>query len=97
MDFAPTAKSIIEQVGGEPNIVSVTHCMTRIRFVLKDESIVNDAAVKAIDGVVGVMRKDGQYQIIIGNEVSTCYREIQKLGNFGGGSVKSAPKRKSIP
>ena len=97
MDFAPTAKSIIEQVGGAPNIVSVTHCMTRLRFVLKDESIVNDAAVKAIDGVVGVMRKGGQYQIIIGNEVSTCYREIQKLGNFGDGSVKSAPKKKVNP
>ena len=82
MDYAVTAKRILECLGGEGNIFSATHCMTRLRIVLKDESIVNDDDVKAIPGVVGVMRKSGQYQIIIGNNVAKCYREFAKLGSF---------------
>lgn len=79
MDYAATAKEILARVGGESNIVSVNHCMTRLRLTLKDESLVNDDQVKAIKGVVGVMKKAGQYQIIIGNEVAKCYKEILKL------------------
>lgn len=82
MEYAATAKQILAQIGGKENVVSVTHCMTRLRFVLKDESQIQDDAVKSINGVVGVMRKGGQYQIIIGNEVSKCYGEIMKLGKF---------------
>lgn len=92
MNYATTAKEILSKVGGEANIVSVNHCMTRLRLTLKDESIVNDDQVKAINGVVGVMKKAGQYQIIIGNEVAKCYKELCKLGNFGeksGGATAS--------
>lgn len=92
MDYAPTAKEILAKVGGEANVVSVTHCMTRLRLTLEDESIVNDDEIKAIKGVVGLMKKGGQYQIVIGNEVSKCYKELLKLGSFdeeGGG--KAAP------
>lgn len=64
--------------------------MTRLRFVLKDEEGIQDEQVKAISGVVGVMRKGGQYQVIIGNEVSKCYSEILKLGNFSEQDGKSA-------
>ncbi len=83
MDYSVVAKSILEKVGGENNVFSVTHCMTRLRFILRDESIVSDDEVKGIDGVAGVMKKAGQYQIIIGNDVAKCYKELQKLGNFG--------------
>lgn len=83
MDYSATAKSILREVGGEANIVNVSHCMTRLRLTLKDESIVKDERIKAVKGVVGVMKKAGQYQIIIGNEVSKCYGEFIKLGNFG--------------
>lgn len=83
MDYSVTAKKILDKVGGEKNIVSVTHCMTRLRFILKDESMVNDDQVKAIKGVAGVMKKAGQYQIIIGNDVAKCYQELLKLGKFG--------------
>ncbi|MBE6090544.1 MAG: PTS beta-glucoside transporter subunit EIIBCA [Clostridium beijerinckii] len=82
MDYSIVAKEIIEKIGGVNNVSSVIHCMTRLRFTLKDESIVNDEQVKKIKGVMGVMKKGGQYQIIIGNEVSKCYKEVLKLGNF---------------
>lgn len=74
MDYSVVAKNILEKVGGEQNVVSVTHCMTRLRFVLKDESIVNDNEVKALNGVAGVMKKAGQYMVIIGNDVGKCYK-----------------------
>lgn len=82
MNYATTAKEILAKVGGEANIVSVNHCMTRLRLTLKDESIVNDDEIKAIKGVVGLMKKAGQYQIVIGNEVAKCYKEFCKLGSF---------------
>lgn len=83
MDYSATAKDILKEVGGEANIVNVSYCMTRLRLTLKDESMVNDENIKAIKGVVGVMKKAGQYQIVIGSEVSKCYNEFLKLGNFG--------------
>lgn len=83
MDYSTTAKQLLGKLGGEKNIISVTHCMTRLRFVLKDETGIQDEQIKMISGVVGVMRKGGQYQVIIGNEVSKCYNEVLKLGNFG--------------
>lgn len=94
MNYAPTAKEILDKVGGEANIVNVSHCMTRLRLVLKDDSIVNDEEMKAIKGVMGVMKKAGQYQIIIGNEVSKCYKEFTALGNFGDEKGSSAPAEK---
>ena len=94
MDYSATAKKILDEVGGEANIVNVSHCMTRLRLTLKDESIVKDEDIKAIKGVVGVMKKAGQYQIIIGNEVAKCYNEFLKLGKFADqpGSGPAAKK-----
>lgn len=82
-DYAVVSQKIVEKIGGVENIVSVTHCMTRLRFVLRDDSKVDDAAVKAIDGVMGVVNQGGQYQIIIGNHVAEAYQEVLKLGDFG--------------
>ena len=97
MDYSTTAKQLLEKLGGEKNIVSVTHCMTRLRFVLRDESGINDGQVKAISGVVGTMRKGGQYQVIIGNEVAKCYNEFLKLGKFGEQGGASAPAKRGNP
>ena len=94
MDYGIVAKRIIEELGGEKNIKSVMHCMTRLRFVLKDESTVNDEKVKKIKGVMGVMKKGGQYQIIIGNNVSNCYKEVLKLGNFSDSISSEEPTEK---
>ncbi|MCB2339620.1 beta-glucoside-specific PTS transporter subunit IIABC [Clostridium estertheticum] len=82
MDYLVLAKKILEKVGGEGNVTSVMHCMTRLRFKLKDESLVNDEQVKKIKGVMGIMKKGGQYQIIIGNDVDKCYKELLTLGKF---------------
>ena len=95
MDYKMTAKKIIEQLGGAKNIVSVIHCMTRLRFNLEDESIVDDEKVKKIKGVMGVMKKGGQYQIIIGNDVADCYKELLKLGNLNGASQNPGKKSKA--
>ena len=98
MDYAVVAKKILEKVGGAANIVSVNHCMTRLRLTVKDESLIQDEQVKAIPGVTGAMKKAGQYQIIIGNEVGKCYKEFLKLGNFGGQTEKiSSPDKNRNP
>ena len=82
MDYSKLAQRILERVGGKDNVISLMHCMTRLRFTLKDESIVDDELVKKTKGVMGIMKKSGQYQIIIGNEVGAVYKELCKLGNF---------------
>ena len=69
-DYDQFADELIAAVGGKENIVSVTNCMTRLRFVLADESIVKDDEVKKIKGVMSVVHGAGQYQIPIGTYVS---------------------------
>ena len=86
MDYAKTAEALLKALGNEENIKTVTHCMTRMRFVLYDETIPKDETVKSIPGVLGVARQSGQYQVIIGNDVPICYREFMKLGAFGSGA-----------
>ena len=93
LDYVETSKKIIEAVGGAGNISSAGNCMTRLRLVLKDDKKANDEKVQGIKGVKGVMRQGGQYQIIIGNEVSNLFREFKKHGNWGedgGGAPQKA-------
>lgn len=93
LDYVETSKKIIEAVGGAGNISSAGNCMTRLRLVLKDDKKANDEKVQSIKGVKGVMRQGGQYQIIIGNEVSNLFKEFKKLGNWGedgGGAPQKA-------
>ena len=79
-DFSDTAKSIVDAIGGIDNIKNLTHCMTRLRFILFDEDIANDELLKSITGVIGLVKQSGQYQVIIGNNVASVYNEIMKLG-----------------
>lgn len=88
MDAKKTAQQVLEQVGGAENVTFLTHCVTRLRFNLKSMDGVDEAKVKAVPGVVGVVNKGGQYQVIIGNEVAAVYDELMKLGDFGGKEVK---------
>lgn len=90
MDYESVAKKILQRVGGAENVTGLVNCMTRLRFNLKDESIVDDEAVKKTKGVMGVMKKGGQYQIIIGNDVGYVYEELNKLGKFSN----QVPKKK---
>ncbi|MBR4471847.1 MAG: PTS transporter subunit EIIC [Erysipelotrichaceae bacterium] len=87
VDFTQLANEIVEKVGGPENISAVTHCATRLRLVLKDESKADDEVTKAINGVLGVAHGAGQYQIIIGNRVSLAYEEMGKIPGIrlGGG------------
>lgn len=84
MDFKKTANDIYIAVGGKENITGMTHCATRLRLNLKDESIVDDIKVKDIDGVVNVAHGSGQYQILIGLEVPKLYEEFEKIVGGGG-------------
>lgn len=93
MNYESSAKQILN-VLGKDNIQSATHCMTRLRFVLKDEAGIDDERVKKIPGVMGVMRKGGQYQIIIGNEVAKCFAELKKLGVASSDEPAEKPKEK---
>ncbi len=85
MNYQETAKGILGQVGGIGNISFMTNCATRLRLNFKDESKVDLEAVKKVPGVVGAVKKGGQYQIIIGTDVGHVLSEIQKCGTITGG------------
>ena len=74
-----TAKEIVKNVGGPKNIQSLTHCVTRLRFVLKDDRLANTSTIEKLDGVMSVLKQGGQYQIVIGPKVSQMYEQVQKL------------------
>lgn len=80
-DYTALAKTIIKDVGGPSNINNLIHCITRLRFYLKDESIAKDSVLKQTDGVIDVIKASGQYQVVIGNEVTNVYDAVvQELG-----------------
>ena len=92
-DNKQIAEQVLAAVGGRENVSSVTHCMTRLRFVLKDQSIPEKNGITKIKGVVGVNVAGGQYQVIIGNSVGNVYKELTALGVSeadaqGGGASK---------
>lgn len=78
-DYAALAPDLLEKVGGQDNVRSLSHCATRLRFALKDESKARTDAIKATSGVVTVVQSGGQYQVVIGNDVPVAYDEIMKL------------------
>ncbi len=80
--YESLAKDIVKNVGGEENIISLVHCITRLRFKLKDESKANDDVLKKMDGVVTVMKSGGQYQVVIGNHVPYVYEDVCKVANI---------------
>lgn len=90
MDYNKTAADILKLVGGEKNVVSVTNCMTRLRFVLNDAGKADTEGLKNVKGVQGIVTKNGQFQVVIGTDVSHVCDEIKKLGHFG--EETQAPK-----
>ncbi len=87
-DYTQLAKEVVAAVGGKENIVSVTNCMTRLRFVLKDDSIPDKDKVAGIKGVKGVMNQGGQYQVIIGTHVSEVVKDVRREAEISGeGSI----------
>lgn len=82
------ARIIVQNVGGKENIVSLTHCMTRLRFKLKDESKAQTDVLKETDGVVTVIQSGGQYMVVIGQQVVDVYDAVCAVGHITpGGAV----------
>ncbi len=77
--YESLAKEIVRNVGGKDNVISLTHCITRLRFKLKDESIARDDVLKNMEGVVTVMKSGGQYQVVIGNHVPDVYADVMPI------------------
>lgn len=84
VDHAKTAAGVLAGVGGENNVQSLVHCATRLRFVLKDESKADAAAIRAVPGVITTAQAGGQYQVVIGNDVPDVYAAIQAQTKVGG-------------
>lgn len=86
MKYEQLAKDIIKNVGGKENVISLAHCITRLRFKLKDEKKANTDVLKNMDGVVTVVQSGGQYQVVIGSHVPDVYQEVIKVGGLDTGS-----------
>jgi PTS system beta-glucosides-specific IIC component len=94
--YESLAKDIIKNVGGKDNIISLLHCVTRLRFNLKDESLANDEVLKDMDGVITVMHSAGQYQVVIGNHVPQVYEEVCKAANISSTSPALQEKKMTL-
>lgn len=78
-DYNQIAKDIIKEIGGDENIISATHCATRLRLKLKDNGKANKSKVEKITGVITVVEAGGQFQVVIGNHVKDVYNEMAKI------------------
>jgi len=93
--YEQLAKDIIENVGGKENVISVVHCVTRLRFKLKDEGKAQTDVLKNMEGIVTVMKSGGQYQVVIGNHVPDVYKAVVEVGGFHTeASVEDVDKKK---
>ena len=82
--YEQLATEIIQNVGGEGNVISLEHCVTRLRFKLKDEQKADTEALKELDGVVTVIKSAGQYQVVIGNAVGDVYDTVLEVSDISG-------------
>lgn len=89
-DNRKIAAEILKAVGGEANITNATHCMTRLRLTLKDESLADTEAVKGISGVMGQQFKAGQYQVIIGTNADKVYKEFANISGIENASSEDS-------
>lgn len=85
--YEDVCREIVDLVGGKENINALTHCITRLRFVLKDESKANLEKLETVKGVIKVMQVGGQCQVVVGAKVNSYYDTICELYGIGGGEV----------
>lgn len=95
-DYEELARDILKNVGGEENVSDLRHCITRLRFNLKDEEKANTDYLKKRDGVVTVVKSAGQYQVVIGNEVANVYEAITDISNIGQGGGSPEPDNSDV-
>ncbi|MCC0673711.1 PTS glucose transporter subunit IIA [Clostridioides sp. ES-S-0145-01] len=91
--YKQLAQDIVKNVGGKENIGGLVHCITRLRFTLKDESIANDDVLKNMEGIVTVMKSGGQYQVVIGNHVEAVYKDVVEIIGLDDSSTNSETKK----
>ncbi|MDN9611184.1 beta-glucoside-specific PTS transporter subunit IIABC [Clostridioides difficile] len=91
--YKQLAQEIVNNVGGKENISGLVHCITRLRFTLKDESIANDNVLKNMEGIVTVMKSGGQYQVVIGNHVEAVYKDVVEIIGLDDSSTSSETKK----
>lgn len=97
MDYKMMTKEILYKVGGESNVIVVTHCATRLRLQLGDISLVQDEEIKEISGVKGLIKRGNEIQIVIGVDVPKVYTEFMKQGNYRESNKKNENSIKNIP
>lgn len=94
--YEELARAIVKNVGGEKNVISLAHCITRLRFKLKDESLANTDVLKNMDGVVTVIQSAGQYQVVIGNAVADVYDTVLEVSGITGSAPVAADEDKNL-
>lgn len=98
-DYGSSAKQLVQAMGGKDNITRVFHCMTRLRFYVKDRSKIDEAAIKKLSEISGVNWHQDQFQVIAGNEVNELYAELVKMGipnDDTDSSVQASAEKKSV-
>lgn len=90
-NYNELAKTILDNIGGEENIISLTHCITRLRFKLKDETKANTDMIQNTPGVLKVLSSGGQYQIVIGTDVAEAYQAVLANSNIQRTAKTSDP------
>ncbi|WP_053143640.1 PTS transporter subunit EIIC [Erwinia billingiae] len=91
LNYAQSAVEIVALIGGNDNVINVTHCATRLRFILKDGAKVNKDQLKRVKGVITVIEAGGQLQVVIGNHVGDAYQEVLKRVSVDENAPVSAP------
>lgn len=98
LDYDQVAKNIIANIGGKENVNSVRHCITRVRFRLKDESKADDNVVKNLEGVISVVHGGGEYMVVIGDAVVDVYNAVcAELGDIMDNDSGTEEKEKVNP
>ena len=97
-DYAPSAKKLVQALGGKDNITRVFHCMTRLRFYVKDRSKINEADIKKLPEISGVNWHQDQFKVIAVNEVNEMYAQLVKMGvpNDDSDSSQKTAEKKSV-
>ena len=97
MNYEKTAASILKLEGGKANISAVTHCVTRLRLTPKDRGLVDDEAIKKLDGVIGTKNVGTQYQVIIGQDVEYVYKNFCKQAGMEETAIVEASENDEKP
>ena len=96
IDYGRTARELVNELGGNDNISNVTHCATRLRFILNDSALVNKEKVNKITGVITTVEAGGQFQVVIGNHVKDAYEEVIKLVDINEESVPASKAKVGV-